>query len=448
VPLQPSAEALTNWGSYVNLAVPAILMSCVETWALEVLIFESGMLPNAEVAVGLMGLSMQMSTLVWMAAASIGGATSTRVSIKLGRGDGEAAKRSAQAGVAMVISTQLLLGSLAFSNRDQLIGLMTNNTDVITLFSAVMPLMACCFMSDGLNVVLSSVLSGAGRQWMGAKLNLLGWWLVGIPVATFLAFHEHQGVQGIWTGFTSASAMQSMILLYAVSTFDWDAEVQRAAALVAKSSGADPQLPVEGAAAGVAVAAAETSENVRNKLESALTTAAAGASLSAPAPASVSASTTQGLPASPSSIPGLPLPGSFSDMLTVAGPSIGRPSLVIPADSSCEEDDFSDDMSDRRMADGIRRMPEAVTTSMRSSNTTGSSSSSSSGGSGGGGGGCMADWSTSPATYGGSVLEEDQVGDDDGYVLEPVPPVRDSGEWEAPKRLPLWLRSTSSVDDV
>ncbi len=41
------------------------------------------MLDNADVAVGVTGLALQFSTLVWLAAASIGSATSTRVANKV-----------------------------------------------------------------------------------------------------------------------------------------------------------------------------------------------------------------------------------------------------------------------------------------------------------------------------------------------------------------------------
>jgi hypothetical protein len=70
-------------GPYVALAVPAVMSYCMEGWAVEVLIFLSGMLKNADVAVGVTGLSLQFSTFVWLAAASIGSATSTRVANKV-----------------------------------------------------------------------------------------------------------------------------------------------------------------------------------------------------------------------------------------------------------------------------------------------------------------------------------------------------------------------------
>jgi hypothetical protein len=50
-----------------------------------VLIFLSGRLPSPEAAVGVTGLLLQVSTLVWLTAASISSATSSRIANALGR---------------------------------------------------------------------------------------------------------------------------------------------------------------------------------------------------------------------------------------------------------------------------------------------------------------------------------------------------------------------------
>lgn len=55
-------------------------------------------------AVGVTGLALQFSTFVWLAAASIGSATSTRVANKLGRGDARGAERTAKTAGGVVFS--------------------------------------------------------------------------------------------------------------------------------------------------------------------------------------------------------------------------------------------------------------------------------------------------------------------------------------------------------
>ncbi|KAL6750422.1 MATE efflux family protein [Haematococcus lacustris] len=218
-PLRPSRSALQGWGPYVALAVPAVLSYCMEGWAVEVLIFLSGacLLDNAEVAVGVTGLALQFSTLVWLAAASLGSATSTRVAIELGRGDGLAAKRTAQTAVGAVLVTQTLIGLAAYSCARPLLGLMTNNTEVMQLSLTVMPVLACCFIADGLNAVQGAVLRGAGRQWWTAGLAIVGWWCVGVPLAYWLGLVQGGNVPGLWAGFAVASALQSGLQAVAIN---------------------------------------------------------------------------------------------------------------------------------------------------------------------------------------------------------------------------------------
>lgn len=105
---------------------------------------------------------------------------------------------------------------------------------------------------DGQNAVLGAVLRGAGRQWLGAGLNLAGWWGVGVPLAYYLAFNCGMNVQGLWAGFATASALQAAVQLGFVLRFDWDNEVERAQAMVrlqdggsgdSSSSSSQKQLP-------------------------------------------------------------------------------------------------------------------------------------------------------------------------------------------------------------
>jgi MATE family multidrug resistance protein len=48
-----------------------------------------------------------------------------------------------------VLATQTLIGLSAYTFREPLLGLMTNNGDVIQLAMTVMPVLACCFIADG-----------------------------------------------------------------------------------------------------------------------------------------------------------------------------------------------------------------------------------------------------------------------------------------------------------
>ena len=61
---------------------------------------------------------------------------------------------------------------------------------------------------DGCNCVLSGTLRGAGRQALGAYLNLFGYWVVGVPLAWLFGFRLGLGALGFWIGLAVTTSLQ------------------------------------------------------------------------------------------------------------------------------------------------------------------------------------------------------------------------------------------------
>lgn len=81
--------------------------------------------------------------------------------------------------------------------------------------------------------VLNGLLRASGRQGRGAFINWASYWVLGLPVSYFLAFHYHWGVYGLRVGLTVAAACQALVLhLIVACRFDWEREVERAKELV------------------------------------------------------------------------------------------------------------------------------------------------------------------------------------------------------------------------
>ena len=128
--------------------------------------------------------------------------------------------------VMAVMALALLLG------RHHLGGVFSEDKHVVFLTSqAVVPL-AASLIGEGANTVIAGVLRGCGRQKIGAAINLFIYWGVGLPVSAALAFWVKLGSLGLWTGLACTASAQALILSMCVFSFDWDAEAQRAKALV------------------------------------------------------------------------------------------------------------------------------------------------------------------------------------------------------------------------
>jgi MATE family multidrug resistance protein len=128
--------------------------------------------------------------------------------------------------VMAVLAVALLVG------RHQLGRVFSEDQHVVFLTSqAVVPL-AASLIGEGANTVIAGVLRGCGRQKIGAAINLFVYWGVGLPVSAVLAFWVKLGSLGLWTGLACTASAQALILSLCVFGFDWDAEAQRAKALV------------------------------------------------------------------------------------------------------------------------------------------------------------------------------------------------------------------------
>lgn len=148
---------------------------------------------------------------------------------ELGAGKPKRAKLAAMValGCAMVIGIVHVLWTSIF--RDQWTSLFTKDASVIRLASAVMPLMGLCELGNCPQTTGCGVLRGTARPAIGARINLMSFYLVGTPVAVGLAFWLRIGFSGLWFGLLLAQlACVVSVLMVVVGRTDWEAEALRA----------------------------------------------------------------------------------------------------------------------------------------------------------------------------------------------------------------------------
>jgi MATE family multidrug resistance protein len=84
---------------------------------------------------------------------------------------------------------------------------------VVAVASALIPIAGVFQVFDGLQVVAAGVLRGAGDTRASLISNLLGFWLVGMPVSLLLGFKAGLGVVGLWWGFVAGLAAVAVFLV-------------------------------------------------------------------------------------------------------------------------------------------------------------------------------------------------------------------------------------------
>jgi MATE family multidrug resistance protein len=91
--------------------------------------------------------------------------------------------------------------------RDFIAGLYSNDVAVVTLASSLMLFVALFQLFDNAQATTMGALRGYKDTRLPLIFTLVGYWLVGLPVAVVLGFGwlgEPMGAYGFWTGLTVA----------------------------------------------------------------------------------------------------------------------------------------------------------------------------------------------------------------------------------------------------
>jgi MATE family multidrug resistance protein len=59
-----------------------------------------------------------------------------------------------------------------------------------------------------MQVVMGGVLRGSGRQYIGAVVNFIAYYVIGIPIGAVLGLKTNLGVIGLWSGMAIGNALQ------------------------------------------------------------------------------------------------------------------------------------------------------------------------------------------------------------------------------------------------
>uniref|UniRef100_A0A2K6SPF2 Multidrug and toxin extrusion protein n=1 Tax=Saimiri boliviensis boliviensis TaxID=39432 RepID=A0A2K6SPF2_SAIBB len=261
-----SLECLQDWASFLRLAVPSMLMLCMEWWAYEVGSFLSGILGMVEL--GAQSIVYELAIIVYMVPAGFSVAASVRVGTALGAGNMEQARKSSTVSLlitgAETLSPEapgavpackpqapplpvdlsltvwfLLLFSpsvlfavgfsvLLLSCKDHVGYIFTTDRDIINLVAQVVPIYAVSHLFEALACTSGGVLRGSGNQKVGAVVNAVGYYVVGLPVGIALMFATKLGVMGLWSGIIICTVFQAVCFLGFIIQLNWEKACQQA----------------------------------------------------------------------------------------------------------------------------------------------------------------------------------------------------------------------------
>ena len=185
-------------------------------------LFEVGAFAFAAIMMGWLGtnqlaahqIAISIASITYMMASGISAAATVRVGNALGRKNNMELRNSAFAAFILGLAFMFLCALLFIAFHDYLPFLFNDNIEVVKLASSLIVIAAFFQVSDGVQVIGLGALRGISDVKLPTLITVLAYWVVGLPIAYFLAFILDFGAVGIWYGLLIGLSLAAALMFY------------------------------------------------------------------------------------------------------------------------------------------------------------------------------------------------------------------------------------------
>jgi MATE family multidrug resistance protein len=211
VPWSGAALEVGGLRDVMRIGIPVAFHMGLEIWAFSGAALLAGLLGATALAAHTVALNL--AALAFMMPLGISQGAVTRVGNLLGALRPHEAQRTAWLAFAMGGGVMCTSAVTFVVLRAALPRIYTTDPDVIRLCASILPIAAAFQVFDGLQVVGCGILRGMGRTRPAAVVNLISYWLIGIPLASWLGLIAGFGLPGVWCGLAIGLAVAAALLL-------------------------------------------------------------------------------------------------------------------------------------------------------------------------------------------------------------------------------------------
>ena len=204
----PSLQRLRQ---LVQLGAPAAGQILLEVGAWNLATFSAGYL--TPVALATHAIALNYASLTYMVPLGVSAAAAVSVGHAVGAGDRHRARRAGWLALGLGTSFMILAAVVFLVAPRPLIALYTRDPRVLAVGPSLLWIAAAFQIFDGIQTVCTGALRGLGETRMPMFANLIGYWVLGLPLGLALCFVLHWGIYGLWIGLTLALVFISLALL-------------------------------------------------------------------------------------------------------------------------------------------------------------------------------------------------------------------------------------------
>jgi MATE family multidrug resistance protein len=195
----------------VRLGAPAAGQIVLEVGAWNLATLAAGWLTPAMLATH--QIALNYAALTYMVPLGVSAAAAVTVGHAVGAGDPARARRAGWLSLALGTGFMLLAAVVFLVAPRPLIALYTTDAEVMAVGPKLLFLAAAFQIFDGIQTVSTGALRGLGETSIPMWANLVGYWVLGLPLGLSLCFLLHWGIYGLWIGLTLALIVIAFTLL-------------------------------------------------------------------------------------------------------------------------------------------------------------------------------------------------------------------------------------------
>jgi multidrug resistance protein, MATE family len=211
VPWSRESLALRRVASVSSLGIPIAFQISLEIWAFSGAALVAGQLGPVPLAAHT--VTLNMAALAFMLPLGIAQGAATRVGNLIGAREPDAAQRAAWVSIGMGAAVMSFSGASFVVFRSLLPRIYTPDADVIAACAAILPIAGAFQIFDGTQAVGCGVLRGMGRTRPAMVFNLVSYWVLALPIGSWLALRRGWGLAGIWWGLAFGLGLVAISLV-------------------------------------------------------------------------------------------------------------------------------------------------------------------------------------------------------------------------------------------
>ncbi len=195
----------------VRIGAPAAGQIVLEVGAWNLSTFAAGYL--TPVALATHSIALNYASISYMVPLGMSAAAAVSVGHAVGAGDMARARRAGWLALSLGTGFMLMAAVVFLVAPRPLIALYTTDPRVLAVGPSLLWIAAAFQIFDGIQTVSTGALRGLGETRVPMFANLIGYWVMGLPLGFTLCFVLKWGIYGMWIGLTLALIVISITLL-------------------------------------------------------------------------------------------------------------------------------------------------------------------------------------------------------------------------------------------